>query len=63
MPKCKPPNGIVIKPDGIHELDPCICETIEKYRNVTVEVRRCKNCGTVDIVWYRQDNTEEINDV
>ena len=62
MPKCKLPHGLTIKPDGIHELDPCLYETIEKYRNVTVEVRRCKNCGNIDIAWYRQDDTEEVTD-
>lgn len=59
--KCKPPNGIIYKPDGIHELDPCVYETIEKYRNVTVEVRKCKKCGNIDIAWYRQEETEEVN--
>lgn len=62
MIKCELPKGIEIKPDGVHELDPCIYETVEKYRNVTVEVRRCKNCGNIDVVWYRQDNTEVIGD-
>ena len=59
MNKCRFPDGMSIKPDGIHELDPCIYETTEVYRNVTVEIRRCKNCGHIEIVWHRQDDTEE----
>lgn len=58
MCKCSFPDGIVIKPDGINELDPCLYETIETHRNVTVEVRRCKRCGHIDIAWIRQSNTE-----
>lgn len=60
MAKCTFPNGTAIKPDGIHELDPCIYETKEIYTNVTIEVMRCKNCGAERIVWWRQENTEEI---
>lgn len=53
-------NGVVIKPDGINELDPCVYEDIEMYTNVTVIVSRCKNCGHIEISWLRQSNTEEI---
>ena len=60
MSKCSFPNGIVIKPDGVNELDPCNYEEIERYANVTVSIRRCKNCGHIDIAWYRQDDTEEL---
>lgn len=59
MKKCSFGEGITIKPDGIHELDPCLYETIEVHRNVTVEVQRCKKCGHVELSWYRQDNTED----
>lgn len=61
MDKCKFPDGIVIKPNGVDELDPCLYETIEAYRNVTVEIRKCKNCGNIDIVWRRQEDTEELD--
>lgn len=61
MEKCKHPDGVVIKPDGVHELDPCVYETVEAYRNVTVEVRRCKRCGNIDIAWRRQEDTLELN--
>ena len=53
-------DGFAIKPDSIHEIDPCVYEDIEMYTNVTVIVSRCKNCGHIDISWIRQDDTEEI---
>lgn len=56
--KCEFENGIIIKPDGENELDPCVYEEIEKYTNVTVIISRCKKCGNIDISWMRQDNTE-----
>lgn len=58
--KCCWPEGMVIKPDGINELDPCVYEDIEMYTNVTVIVSRCKNCGHIDIRWMRQEDTEEV---
>lgn len=58
--KCCWPEGMVIKPDGINELDPCVYEDIEIYTNVTVIVSRCKNCGNIDIRWMRQEDTEEV---
>ena len=59
MERCTWGDGITVKPDGVHELDPCEYEVVEAYRNVTVEVLRCKNCGHVEISWIRQENTEE----
>lgn len=53
-------GDMTIKPDGIHELDPCVYEDIEMYANVTVVVSRCKKCGNVEISWIRQENTKEI---
>lgn len=61
MPKCTHLNGIIIKPDGIHELDPCIWEETERYENVTVSVCKCINCGEIDIGWVRQDNTRKVD--
>ncbi len=60
MEKCKH-SGAVIKPDGAHELDPCVYKDVEKYKNVTVTVSKCKNCGHIDISWRRQEDTEEID--
>lgn len=61
MDKCKYPDGVTIKPDGVNELDPCVYEDIEKYTNVTVTVSRCRKCGHIEISWERQEDTEKIN--
>ena len=58
--KCEFPEGVVIKPDGVNELDPCVYEEIEAYKNVTVHVLRCKKCGHIELQWDRQEDTEEI---
>lgn len=58
--KCSFPEGMTIRPDGVHELDPCTYEVVEKYRNVTVEVLRCPKCGHTEISWYRQEDAEEV---
>lgn len=58
--KCRFPPGITVKPDGEHELDPCIYEEIERYVNVTVSVSRCRKCGHIEISWERQEDTEEV---
>ena len=57
MKECSFGKGITIKPDGVNELDPCLYEEIETYRNVTVIVSRCVRCGKVDISWVRQEDT------
>lgn len=57
--KCSFGDGVVIKPDGVNELDPCFYETIEIHRNVTVEILRCQTCGHIEIVWHRQDAEED----
>lgn len=61
MCRCKFPDGFVFKPDGIHYLSPHAFELTEKYKNVTVEILRCKHCGEVSIGWYRQEDTEEVD--
>lgn len=57
---CSFPDGVTIKPDGIHNLSPHNFELVGKYKNVTVEVLRCKKCGAESIGWYRQENTETV---
>ena len=54
-------GNVIIKPDGVNELDPCFYEVQEKYQNVTVEISKCGKCGKVDISWFRQENTERID--
>lgn len=58
MKNCSFGDGVVIKPDGVHELDPCLYEDIEIWNNVTVIVSRCVRCGHIEISWIRQENTE-----
>lgn len=57
MHKCSFGNNITIKPDGINELDPCVYEELERYKNVTVIISRCKKCGHIDISWKKQFDT------
>lgn len=54
-------DGVTIKPDGMHELDPCVYEDIEMYVNATVIISRCKKCGHIEVSWKRQEDTEEID--
>ena len=60
MQKCKNPDDRPILINGKYELDPCEYDVVERYRNVTVEVRQCRNCGNIDIAWIRQEDTEEM---
>ena len=57
--KCSFGTDILIKPDGVNILDPCLYETIEKHTNVTVKILRCSRCGSQDIEWERTENTED----
>lgn len=58
--RCSFGPGVVIRPDGINELDPCAYEVKEIHTNVTVTVSQCMRCGRVELSWERQDNTEDI---
>ncbi len=60
--KCNFGAGVTVKPDGINELDPCIYEDAEIHTNVTVVVKRCHKCGHIELVWHRQENTEDFMD-
>ena len=53
---------IEIRPDGVHKLSPHQFVEEQLLRNVTVQVLRCKVCGKVSVGWYRQDDTEEIEE-
>lgn len=55
---CNP--NVVIKPDGVNELDPCVYVVDEVYVNVTVEISHCEKCGKINISWFKQDNTERV---
>lgn len=58
--RCRFPDGLAVKPGGVHELDPCVYAEKQVLRNVTVTVSQCIHCGHVSIGWRRQDNTEEV---
>lgn len=51
MIRCIWPDGMEIKPDGVHALDPCSYDVIEEHHGVTVRVLRCRNCGHEEIEW------------
>ena len=60
--ECNWGGGMSVRPDGVHELAPCIYRVAQKLRNVTIEILECPACGKVSIGWYRQDNTEDITE-
>lgn len=60
MKECAWGEGIVVKPDGIHELDACIYEEMEVIPNCTVITRRCMNCGKEVIRWKRGSQDQNI---
>ena len=60
--RCRFPEGIVIKPDGINRLDPCVYVQKEMHTNVTVIVSQCKNCGHISLEWHRTDEPEDFID-
>lgn len=48
MAKCQFEDGVVIKPDGINELYPCMhYKDIELHTNVNVLVYQCQKCGRI----------------
>ena len=61
MAKCQFEDGVVIKPEGINELYPCIhYKDIELHTNVNVLVYQCQKCGRIETSWTRTENTEGI---
>lgn len=51
MSRCQWPEGMEIRPDGVHRLDPCTYDVIEEHRDVTVRVLRCSRCGHQESEW------------
>lgn len=60
MPKCSF-DGCSIRPDSIHELDPCLYEDIEVHTNCTIIVSRCKKCGHVEFSWIKNDDCDSFD--
>lgn len=52
--RCSFGDGVTIKPDGIHEVDPCVYEEVETVKHCTVHVMRCKRCGHMEFMWERE---------
>ena len=63
LEKCSWGDGVSVRPDGEHELDPCIYQDIQILRNVTVVVSRCIRCGHMSFGWREQENTEVVLDL
>lgn len=61
--KSKFDTSIVFKPDGVHELDQCDFVEDAVYKNVTVQILKCKTCGRISIGWMLQNNTEEVESI
>lgn len=42
----------------------CDFEVTDIWKNVTVFIKKCKDCGAIEIVWEKQENTEreEVRD-
>lgn len=49
-------------PDG-YELDTCIYDKRTILKNVTIEILENTKTGKISIGWYRQDDTEEIDEI
>ncbi len=49
-------------PDG-YELDTCIYDKRTILKNVTIEILENSKTGKTTIGWYRQYDTEEINEI
>ena len=54
-------GDIIIKPDGVNELDPCNFVEVEKHTHCVVTVLKCKRCGRIELEWERTEDTEDID--
>ena len=55
---CEWPDGITIRPDGVHDLDPCVFDELEIVEGATVTLLRCRYCGKIEILWKRPKEVE-----
>ena len=53
LQECRWPEGVTVKPDGVHEADAHEWVEEEIVENATVHVLRCKTCGVVSLGWTR----------
>lgn len=54
LQECRWPEGVTVKPDGVHEADAHEWVEEEIVENTTVHVLRCKTCGAVSCGWTRK---------
>ena len=57
--KCSFREGVSIRPDGVHELEPHAYQETQIIHNATVSILKCKNCGKESVGWLRQPNSYE----
>ena len=64
MSRCAMPEGVSLRPDGVHEIDPCIYEEVERHSGCIVHVMRCRRCGHVEISWEKGEDyqLEEVSE-
>lgn len=63
MERCKFPDGVAaFKPDGVHDLDPCLYEIELEVHNVRLRVLKCIRCGHREFEWEYEDNIKEDDD-
>jgi len=53
LQECRWPEGVTVKPDGVHEADAHEWVEEEIVENAKVQVLRCKTCGVVSCGWTR----------
>lgn len=52
-------EGVEIRPDGVHPLDPCIYSVEERHENVTVEILKCRKCGHKEVTWIPENGKND----
>lgn len=64
MSKCSTPDGVSLRLDGVHEVDPCLYEEIGRHSGCIVHVMRCRHCGHIEISWEKGEDyqLEEVTD-
>ena len=59
MAECSHGDGVTVSIGGV-PIDPCVYKEIQTFKNVTVHVYKCVNCGKLETERERQEDTEEI---
>lgn len=59
---CFMPDGIIIKPDGIHEAEAHVYDSDVCYSNISLCIWKCKKCGHYSLQWRKQPDTNTISE-